>query len=115
MKSVATRRRLINLNSFLSAGKDAENLFLDNHKYDVQNPDDVPAKQQTQNTGYNLALLNSGDNAANQRRDWDDCENKTYYPTKSKVIVLFCHNNKPPFTRQTRIYISITIIANIYM
>ena len=75
--------------SLILAGKNAENLFLDNHKYNVKYPDNVPAKQQTQDTRNDFALLNSGDDAANQRSNRDDCKYYAYYVAKTKVIALF--------------------------
>ena len=69
----------------------SQNALVYNHKNDVADPNNVESEENSDDCSNNLTILNSCDDSANPRSDWDDCKNKTYDPRQSKVIRFFCH------------------------
>lgn len=77
----------------ISAVEKTPNRLVDNHHYDVDNPYDVEAENQTKKSCNDFAFRKSCDCAENPRRNGNDCKNKTYDTTESEIIAFaFCHN-----------------------
>ena len=47
------------------------------HEDDVENPDDVPAQEQAEDTGNDLTLGDTRNNTANQGGNRNNCQNQT--------------------------------------
>ena len=61
------------------------------HKDQVADPDDVPAKNKAQDAGYDFAFADSGDYAADPGSHGDNRQDYADDITESEIIAL-CHD-----------------------
>ena len=66
--------------------------MIENHKNKVEDPDDGKTENKTNNSRNDFALGKTRNESAYPRSKRNDRQNKTDYPTKTKVIFL-CHNS----------------------
>ena len=53
-------------------------------------------QEDSDDTGNDFAFGKTCDDTENPRRERDDCKNQADDPTKTKIVILFCHNFCPP-------------------
>lgn len=61
------------------------NVFLYNHENKVNKPY-KPSTEDTDDSCYNFAFLESCNNSANPCCEWDDCKNEAHYIAQTKII-----------------------------
>lgn len=71
-------------------------MFAHDHENKVNQPDDPETEDQTEDAGYDLAVRDTGNNAADPRSNGDDSENYAHDVRKTKVIAL-CHDKSISF------------------
>ena len=75
-----------------------EDVVTQDHEDDVENPDDVPAQENTQKRANPMAFLETGDESQDPRSDGNDAEDQTNDPAQPKIILtcFTCHVLIPP-------------------
>lgn len=66
-------------------------MFADNHENEVENPNNVESKDETDKSCNNFTLFESCDKSANPRCHRNDCQDNAYDVTKSEIVAFFCH------------------------
>ena len=64
-------------------------MLLQNHKDDVENPDNVPSEYKTDDTCYDFAFRKSCKPSENPRSYGDNSQDNADYIAKTKIIALF--------------------------
>ena len=67
--------------------QESENLSLEQDAQQVQEPDDVPPQQQSQQSGHNLSLLEAGHKTEQPGCDGDDGEDDADEPPHPEIVL----------------------------
>ncbi len=91
--------RLFFLTSKLLDVQKSEDMFLSDHEYKIQDPNE-PTTKDSDDSSYDFSFLESCNNAQNPSSEWDDCKDQAYNPVQTKVIFFCCcHNSSSPFIK----------------
>ena len=58
----------------------------DDHADDVENPDDVPAQEDTQQGADPMSFLETGDESEDPGSDGDDAEDQAHQPRPTEIV-----------------------------
>ena len=66
-------------------------MLADDHKYKVEDPNDVPAEQEAQKRRNDLSFHQTGNESADERGYGNDRKDHADKIAKTEIIAFFCH------------------------
>ena len=76
-----------------SDGQNAENVFRQDHENQIEDPDNIPAEDQSNNSCNDLSFRKARNETADPGSDGDNCQNHADNITQTKIVAFFCHNS----------------------